>query len=474
MTTTTSWAAGVSGDFNTASNWTDGVPGDGDTALITAKGIYTVTSSQFNSVGALEMAKTATLAINDDDLTVSSGTNSGALDGTISLTNEGGLQLGTDGGTTTFDNNGEIELNGSGISGASITILGTVVLDGKGKIDLMNDCAIFCPGGEVATLTNNSNTIFGSGNLGATDLPLVNAAKGIIDANSSANPMLLDCASFTNEGLLEATGSGTLELANDIIQIGKGEIKAAAGSGAAAFVDLEGITITGGTVSTSKGSVVLAMDAPTTIEPAKPISNAGLIEAYTGNLTIDDAVKNTGLLYAAESDLSIDGAVTGGTADIDQGSLTFAGPSSTKVSFNSGATGVLVLDDATKFTGTVSGMAASPGASIVLSNIGFADNISLSYAKGVLTVADATNEMTDKIKIVDGGNFIGQEYGITGELQIFDPPANVANVSRNNTAQLLVQSMAAFGAASGVVTSDGAAVADHRQSSQFLALPHHG
>ena len=61
--TTTSWKSGVNGDWNTPANWTAGVPGSGNTALIEASGTYTVTSALANSVGALEMAKQATLAV---------------------------------------------------------------------------------------------------------------------------------------------------------------------------------------------------------------------------------------------------------------------------------------------------------------------------------------------------------------------------------------------------------------------------
>ena len=168
--------------------------------------------------------------------------------------------------------------------------------------------------------------------------------------------LAINAASVTNFGLMEAT-AGQLAISDHVTQMGKGQVKAAASG---ATVGLFGATITGGTVSTVKGSTLESGVANSEIDTTTPIKNAGTIEtADGGNLLITGSVKNagTGLLFAFDTTLTIAGTVTGGNTEIDgAGQIVLDGAASTKVTFEAGSTGQLVLDDPAAFKGTISGL----------------------------------------------------------------------------------------------------------------------
>ena len=123
------------------------------------------------------------------------------------------------------------------------------------------------------------------------------------------------------------------------------------------------------------------------INPAKSISNDGMMEAESGDLIIAGSVKNSsaGSLVADEDvSLTISGTVTKGAANIySTGEIVFGGPSSASVTFGPSSFGLLVLGDAKKFTDTVAGMSSSPNAAIDLENIAFDDGpVSVSRRDG--------------------------------------------------------------------------------------------
>jgi len=469
--TTTEWKNPVSGDFNHASNWTAGVPAAGDTALITASGTYTVTSSQANSVGTLEMVKDATLAISSStDLDVTSDTVTGVLAGTITVAALATLGLGTDATNTTYDNTGTIDL-----STATLSAIGAVTLTGKGKVSLSH--STIQSANPAATLTNDS-TISGGGDISFTS-GFANAAKGVVDANSSIFDLTIYSLNTTNSGLMEATtGSGFLWIVADVTQTAKGQIKAAT-SGAQVYLS-NGITITGGVISTVAGSSLDAGTGTNTLSPTTPITNDGTIDTDSGNFVINGSVKGAGTLLAADSNfITVTGAVTGGKADIEgAGEINIDGKSSVAVTFSPGSTGMLTLGDATKFTGTVAGMSTAPGAAIDLTNIFFADitssDVNFSPTKHLLTVFDPASSVTDKIKISGSAGTFTPSLASDGTTLISDPPASPESVPHANT-DLLAQSMASFGASSSIVGSGTGSLAEHHTSSDFLAVnSHHG
>jgi hypothetical protein len=445
---TNSWAHPVNGDWNTASNWTVGVPTAGSTALITTSGTYTVTSSQYNSLGTLEMATRATLSIASNELDVTSGTGTGALAGTITIANGEVLGFGTDATSTTFKNTGTIELQNSGNFTTHLAISGRVTLTGNGKIDLLGRDAVIETANVPSATLINGNRISGTGYIADPDLTFVNAAGGIVDGDNSLG-IYIDTKSFTNSGLLEATtGSGDLYIESNITQTATGKIKAAT-SGAA--VQLSNALVTGGVISTVKGSSLGGGGSE--IDTTTPIANAGTIETIQGNLLIFGSVNNTGgTLLAEDGILGIVGRVTGGHAIIeDTGTLGFQGRSSANVIFEPSATGMLVLVEPTKFTGTVAGLYRAPSASIELENIVFAHSPAVNFnaTTHLLTVSDPVTGVIDKIKISGPAGTFTLSLGPSGTTLISDPPANLASEPHANP-NLLVQAMASFGASGGV------------------------
>jgi hypothetical protein len=416
---TTSWAHGTSGDFNTASNWTNGVPTAGDTALITAPGTYTVTSSHFNAVGILEMAAGATLSIEGSAFRVTAGSGAGAFAGTITVFNSGVdagvLELGTKGADTAFNNTGTIQLIGV----ADLIVAGTVTLIGNGSLVLGGAGTIVGTGAFNGTLINggaSGHAISGAGAIGDGALNFANSANGTITAGSASNPSVaqtldVQTASFTNSGLIQATGAGVLFLKCAIAQTASGQVKTA---NSGSNIVLDNAVIGNGTVSVAQGSKLSCENGSNLINTApNPIANAGLIQTVGTNTTfILSSVANssTGELVAEGGRIEIAGSETGGAAVIAGGAqIFFAGPASANVVFI--GNGALFLDDATQFTGSVAGLSGSPGAAIVLTNIPFADGpvVSPLSAGGVLTVTDPVTHVVDTIRIVGGGMFMASE-----------------------------------------------------------------
>lgn len=462
--TTTSWTNKAGGDWNVAANWSNGVPAAGDTALITAKGKYTVLADATNTVGTLETVKSATL---DDsgNLAVTTGTGSGALSGTIMV--QGmvpRLDLGADGQTTLFDNTGVVDI-APGFGEGELVISGDVNLDDKGKVNLQSQmlasAEIVSDG--TAALLGNENTISGSGTIGDGLLTLNNEAKGIINSNSDLGLTLKLDDNSTNEGLIE-TSSELVLSGGSVLQAGKGELKATS----LAEIVLSNFTLLAGRVSIARSADLFSSSGSNILSPTSPIANAGLIQV-TADLAVS-SVKNTGsgVILVDDATFRSPFGVSGGKLEIEgTGAAVITGPVSTKVIFEAASTGVLELgSNAENFKGTVSGMAADPGASIILDNIAFADHPTLNYAKNVLTVTDPVSGVVDKIKIIGGGSFTDQQSG-SGGTQIFDPPASSAGISHG--ARLLMQSIASFAAGSGIAASSAGRAASNDSSSDFLA-----
>ena len=158
----------------------------------------------------------------------------------------------------TINNNGSFQLNGGSATNTSLTLVGNTTLQGSGGVVTMNTTG--SGGGNALiqgngfTLTNTNNTIQGEGVIGDGTLILVNEAGGTINANSTLNGListltLNGSGGVTNTGLLEATGSGMLQLETTVNNAG-GNITANGGT-----VQVFG-TIQGGTLNTTAGGTM--------------------------------------------------------------------------------------------------------------------------------------------------------------------------------------------------------------------------
>jgi hypothetical protein len=133
---------------------------------------------------------------------------------------------------------------------------------------------------------------------------------------------------------------------------------------------------------------------------ANTVINSGTLESTgTGGLIINSAVSNNGLLWAHGGDLIVNGAVNSGSVLIDNGGdIEFADASSANVSFGAGSSNILKLDNAGRFTGSVSDLNA--GDAIDLANFN-ADNATMSYADnadhsgGTLSITNGAHEVVN-------------------------------------------------------------------------------
>lgn len=356
----------------------------------------------------------------------------GATHGPLTIT---GTYTGADGSTTlvkgAINNTGTILLNETGGHNTFLSIGGPVSLTGNGIVSL-NTAS---PGGTAIinqsgnqTLTNVDNTLQGTGIIGSDGLSVINA--GTIDANvSGSGSLTLNPGGFTNQGLLEATGGGTLILSSSTIVNGTGTIQV---SGATSTVQLvAGATIEGGSVASTNGGLLTIPGGNTiTLDGSTgqgPLTIAGTYVGADGSTTVlKGAINNTGtillnetgghntfLSMAAPVNLTGAGTVTlntaaaGGTAIINQaGSQTL-----TNVNNSLQGTGVIGSDGLSVINqGTIN---ASVAGSLTLNPGGFTNQGVLEATGGgtlVLsssTIANGTgsinvNGATSSVQFVSG------------------------------------------------------------------------
>ena len=332
------WANPVNGDFRNGADWTGGVvPGAADDAILDAPGTtpYTVATSANETVGSLETAANARLAVTSGVFDALAGTGSGANAGLISVAD--GARLTVSGGV---DNIGAIALTGAalgarltiGASGATFTGGGTIAIDDRGAG--MSEIA----GG---LLTNLDNTI--SGHVEVFAAGVVNGAAGVIDA-SGANPSEIDALSaqaIVNTGLIEATGvGGVFIVADKIDQSGGGVLFAGAGSTMLLLT-----TVVGGTLIAAGGGVIEA-DTATFDGARSAVTNLGaVVVAQAGALTLAGTIDNVGSISLTDAKYPANLVIGQKQAVLTGGGTIFLGADGRGVLIGSTATTTLVNID---------------------------------------------------------------------------------------------------------------------------------
>ena len=234
------------------------------------------------------------------------------LDGLVShqgtLTNTGTYTAANNSATVllgTINNTGAIQINAAA-NITSLQIAGgqNVTLTGAGTVTLSTSgLAIINQTSGGATLTNVDNTIQGAGQIGNNSLALVNQTGGIINANA-VTALVINPSGVTNQGLLEATSGGTLQLSNSSINNKNGTIKADGANSLVQFVN--GAAIQSGTVATANGGILgtaagnsITLDGST---QGQQLTIAGTYTAANNSTTVlFGTIDNTGtiLLNAA-------------------------------------------------------------------------------------------------------------------------------------------------------------------------------
>jgi fibronectin-binding autotransporter adhesin len=129
-------------------------------------------------------------------------------DGTIALPNNNSAEL-----QGTITNNGSIQVNGAG-NNTFLYINGNTTLNGNGTLVLSNSPNNYIYGiAGTEILTNNSNTIEGSGHIGNGNLGLINNVGGTVLANQPDELFIVTNSSgVTNNGTFQVNTGSTLDI----------------------------------------------------------------------------------------------------------------------------------------------------------------------------------------------------------------------------------------------------------------------
>ena len=240
----------------------------------------------------------------------------------------------------TINNTGTIALNSTGDQ-TELQIVGDgVTLEGGGQITLLGD-AIILGTGSAAVLTNVDNTISGAGQIGSGDgtLTLVNQTHGTIDADVAGGTLTLEPGTvITNDGMLEATNGGTLQIDNPVI--GSGSALIEGGSLVFGAPSSMNVTFDNGTGTPIYGELVLDNAS----------SFTGQISGFGGtapDIAHSDAIDLVGINYDSAAFSETYNASTGiltVTDGSNSASLTFVNFDQTFSFASDGHGGTLITD----------------------------------------------------------------------------------------------------------------------------------
>jgi fibronectin-binding autotransporter adhesin len=450
---TTSWNGGT-GDWETAGDWSSGVPGSASNACINvASSTVNTTATSGDTTLNLDINLGSDILNigNNTQLTIQSGGN---------ILNNGALNLNSDGNTT------------------ELIIDGATTLSGTGNVTMSNSSTNYITGG--GTLTNKQ-TIQGGGNIGNNDLTLVNSTGAIIDANVVSTLQINPNGGTTNTGTLEATAGATLELSGATVANTGGLIQA---TGTSSTVELNDVSITGGTLTSSSGGVIESTNTwnsgstPTltglTISSGTALdipNNDGLnLGAGTitnnGTINLQSSGNNTELVIAGNTTLSGTGMVTmsnsadniitgGGTLTNDetiQGAGNFGNGDLTLVNngtINANQTTALNINPngGTTNKGT---MEATSGGTLELSSSTIANGSGLIEATG----SSSTVELNDVS--ITGGTLTSSTGGVIESINTWNsstPTLTSVTISSGSTLDIPNNDGLNFGA--GTITNNG-------------------
>jgi hypothetical protein len=348
----------------------------------------TVTGTTFTDTASdatLSVDATDTLKLNGVTINGGTITDNGSIDVTANSSINGTTAGAPPVTTNAILNNGAVTIE-SGVTLAldNVTVNGTVFNDlvtgGTIKID-SGDTLAFNGG------TINGGTLDVIGVMDSTGISVISGATIVNVANIIvvSGTLTIDPTPVTNTGTMEVKGGATLVLSDEIISntdgTTKGVIQVDADPGHTATLDLEGSTISGGTLKIF-GELDSTGDSFIT---GVTITNTGTIDVTGGTLIIDatSTLDNTGgTLETNGGKLIIDAAISGnleikGGAVLELGSGLANAYSQATVTFEPGATGTLKLDHSETFNGKVVGLDDN---TIDLVDIAYGSNPTVSYA----------------------------------------------------------------------------------------------
>jgi len=174
------------------------------------------------------------------------------------------------------------------------------------------------------------------------------------------------------------------------------------------------------------------------------IGSAAMVEALTsGTVVVGGTVSNAGTLYASGVSglLQITSAavVNGGVVEVGNGTVDIKGAGSENITFQAGGSGVLDLDDATAFTGKVSGF----GGPNHTDSREYIDLTGVIYSAGAITSSYSGNSSSGVLTVSSGvlvatldfvGSYSSSNFHISsvssgthsGSVEITDPSGSAA------------------------------------------------
>ena len=402
--------------------------------LVNTKNQGTFTLASIGSYTALLVSGDVGLSGSTVTMRAGGSVIQGAGTLTSSSTIQGAGSIGDDGGFR-FVNTGLVDANLAtqamiiGTGAAPVVNMGTLQASAAGGL-LIRGQTVNNAGGTIRALDGATVTLQTATLLGGTLATVGTGAIVTGDRNSTLRDLVITAGSTVrvqdNQALSTAgaiTVQGTLSLASagsytGLILAGTTTIAGALtlsdsganqinGSGTATTLAISGVLRGAGQVGTGDANVTLSNSG--TIDAnggnalridtgATQVGNAGTMQASgAGGLVVSSAMLNSGLVWARSGPVFLGGAITGtgrgelsGASQFEYGSPVSAGQT---VTFDTGATGTLRLDQGVNFAGTIVGFRT--GNAIDLADFAFSGSVATSYtasgAGGTLRVTDGTH-----------------------------------------------------------------------------------
>ncbi len=398
-------------------------------------------------------------------------------------------------------------------SGGHIAALGSASVD----IDnaTISGGALQTTGNGEITVLETSATILGatiSAGSFIEDGATLTISGGTIGAGATIDASAFAIANISgtvaNSGTLEAVGglaaSATLVIDGIVNDGTAGVILASRG-----VVDLDGATISGGTLRTSISGLIETVGASTNAINGFKIVSSSLVEVTSastlmlsggtigagatvettssGTVVVSGTVTNSGTLLASDSGSQITVAsgavVNGGRIEIGNGIVDIAGAGAESISFLSTGSGGLDIADKASATSVYAGKISGFGGGNHSNTSQFIDLVSVTYSAGETATYSANSSNTSGVLTVSSGgkavteiNFVGAyvtsdfhlSAGISGTVAITDPPVVGGGVQSANIA-LLGNYMASMFATSAF---NGGSVTSDTQTPQHTLLTH--
>jgi len=318
-------------------------------------GLYLVNTTLNNTLGTIEAAASGAVIyltgaiINDGAVSTVAGSSIISTSGISneinvgSVTNAGNIVIQplstlSLGASIDVVNSGSIELNSGVGQPVQLTVIGTLDLEGNGRVKLNdNPLNSIVSNGLLTTLDNESNTISGAGTIGDANMSLEQGPTGAIDGTGE-NPLIIaDIGFFTNYGKVESSSTGGLRLLQVTLNNESSGVLETTASGA--HIDLAGSTIEFGLVQIAAGSTldtiaVTSIPMTSNLFPTTFDNSGTLLVGFGTTLALGSSINNAGTVVIAgvleiEADVLLNGTgkveLTNSAAVFGTGSLTNVG-----------------------------------------------------------------------------------------------------------------------------------------------------